>query len=183
MHYYGNARINSFFCLRKLDCYIFNGCLNLANENRNEYILKNKWCFNKETPSTYSIIYHIHVLIHTFICFWYIHLFVFDIYIYLFLYISSKSMPMQQKSTSQYVKEELRNICNARSEKHLQQQQQQQQQGMSQGLPPPPVSQTTPSTPQPPTSVEYSELPNYIIEQSKFCTQCFMCKRTTFGIT
>lgn len=78
---------------------------------------------------------------------------------------SSKSMPMQQKSTSQYVKEELRNICNARSEKHLQQQQQQQQQGMSQGIPPPPVSQTTPSTPQPPTSVEYSELPNYIIEQ------------------
>lgn len=70
MHYYGNARINSFFCLPKLDCYIFNGCLNLANENRNEYILKNKWCFNKETPSTYPIIYHMHVLIHTFICFY-----------------------------------------------------------------------------------------------------------------
>ena len=78
----------------------------------------------------------------------------------------SKSMSMQQKSTSQYVKEELRNICNARSEKHLQQQQ--QQQGMSQGLPPPPASQqTTPSTPQPSTVSEYSELPNYIIEQSK----------------
>ena len=72
---------------------------------------------------------------------------------------------MQQKSESQYVKEELRNICNARSEKHLQQQQ--QQQGMSQGLPPPPASQqTTPSTPQPSTVSEYSELSNYIIEQS-----------------
>nr|XP_022340433.1 nuclear receptor coactivator 2-like isoform X4 [Crassostrea virginica] len=78
--------------------------------------------------------------------------------------LDSKSMSMQQKSTSQYVKEELRNICNARSEKHLQQQQ--QQQGMSQGLPPPPASQqTTPSTPQPSTVSEYSELPNYIIEQ------------------
>lgn len=87
MHYYGNARINSFFCLQKLDCYIFNGCLNLANENRNEYILKNKWCFNKETPSTYPIIYHIHVLIHTFICFWYIYLFL--IYTFICFYISA----------------------------------------------------------------------------------------------
>lgn len=70
MYYYGNVRINLFFCLRKLDCYIFNGCLNLVNENRNEYILKNKWCFNKENLSIYLIIYYIYVLIYIFICFY-----------------------------------------------------------------------------------------------------------------
>lgn len=156
MHCNGNAGNNLFFFGIKgvIHSYTFNECQSHFKfskmKKRNEYIVKDKWCLRRQ--STQPIIYHI--LVYTFICF----------------YISSKSMPMQQKSTSQYVKEELRNICNARSEKHLQQQQQQQH-GMSQGLPPPPVSQTMPSTPQPPTSVEYSELPNYIIEQSKFCSQ------------